>query len=70
MNRKSLHLTSAILLALAAGCDDQPPTGPPPGVDLDTSQTPAATTAPDPSKPAKTVKRGEVHRPGPSMKLQ
>jgi hypothetical protein len=70
MNRKSFHLASAILLVLAAGCGDQPQAGPPPGVDLKASQTLAVTPALAPPKAARTAKRGDVHRPGPSMKLE
>ncbi len=70
MNRKSFHLASAVLMTLAAGCGDQTPEGPPPGIDLKASQTPAVTTAPTPPKATKTAKRGDVHRPGPSMTME
>jgi hypothetical protein len=70
LNRKSLRLASAILLVLAAGCGEAALEGPPPGVDLKASQTPAVTSAPAPSKAANTAKRGDLHRPGPPMTMQ
>jgi hypothetical protein len=70
MNRKLFPLASATLLILAAGCGDEAPAGPPPGIDPKASQTSPVTSAPAPSNPGKAAKRGEVHRPGPSMTLQ
>jgi hypothetical protein len=69
MNRKSFYLALAVLMALAAGCGDETPQGRPPGIDLKASQTPAV-TAPTLPKAAKAAKRGDVHRPGPSMTME
>ncbi len=70
MNRKSFHLAAAVLMALAVGCGDQTPEGPPPGIDLKASQPLAVTPAPAAPKAARTAKRGDVHRPGPSMTME
>ena len=70
MNRKSSHLAAAMLLVLAAGCGDKPQAGPPPGVDPNASQTPAAIASPVSPRSAKATKREDLHRPGPSMTLE
>jgi hypothetical protein len=70
MIRKLFPLASATLLIVATGCGDEAPAGPPPGIDPKASQTSPVTSAPAPSKLGKAAKRGEVHRPGPSMTLQ
>jgi hypothetical protein len=59
MSHRSFRSAAAvlILLALSAGCADQPPGAPPPGTAVQASQTPP--------KAGKTV-RGEVIAPGPS----
>ena len=70
MNRHSVRMLSAILAVLVAGCGNQTPEGQPPGVDLNASQTSVVTSAPDPPKAAKTANRGDLHRQGPSMKME
>jgi hypothetical protein len=62
MSRISSFLpAAAILLVLAAGCSDQPPSTPP-AADVQASPAPPAAD--------KAVKQKDVHAPGPSMKLE
>lgn len=61
MNRRSFQFAATILLALEAGCADQPPAAPPPGTE--------AQASPTPPKAGKTVGRGEVASPGPATTL-
>jgi hypothetical protein len=52
---------AAILLALATGCGDQPPTTPPAATDVQASPTPPTA--------GKAVKEKEVRTPGPPTTL-
>jgi hypothetical protein len=70
MIRKLFPLASATLLIVATGCGGDAPVGLPPGIDPKASPTLPVTSAPAPSQRDKAAKRGEVHRPGPSMTLQ
>ena len=70
MNRKLFHLVTALLVVHAVGCGDPTPTGPPAGVDPKASVTPAVIAAPASPKSAKNANRSDVHRPGPSMKME
>jgi hypothetical protein len=71
MSRTIFRLATATILALAAGCGDEKPAAPPPGVDPSASQAPSAVTAsPASQRTSKTVKRGDVQKTGPSMMLE
>jgi hypothetical protein len=68
--RKVVHYLAALLVVHAVGCGDPTPTGPPAGVDPKASETPAVIAAPASPKSAKNANRSDVHRPGPSMKME
>lgn len=70
MNQKLYQVAAAALLVVAAGCGDEQPTGPPPGVDLTAGQSAGIAPEPTAQKPGKTAKRGDVHIPGPSTTLE
>jgi hypothetical protein len=65
-----IQILTALLVVHAVGCGDPTPSGPPAGVDPNASQTPAAIGAPASPKPAKKSNRDDVHRPGPSIKME
>jgi hypothetical protein len=68
--RRLVHYLAALLVVHTVGCGDPTPTGPPAGVDPNASQTPAVIAAPASPKSAKNANRSDVHRPGPSMKME
>jgi hypothetical protein len=70
MNRKSFHIAAATMLVVAVGCGDEPPPGPPPGVDLKAGQSPAVIPAPVSPQASKSVKASDVHKVGPSTTLE
>jgi hypothetical protein len=71
MPRRSQKIwTSNSKHATRARRGDPTPAGPPDGVDPKASQAPAAIGVPVSPKPAKNANRSDVHRPGPSMKMQ
>ena len=67
---KQSQILTALLVVHAVGCGDPTPSGPPAGVDPKASQTPAVIGAPASPKSAKNSNRDDVHRPGPSIKME
>jgi hypothetical protein len=70
MNRKSFHIAGATMLVVAVGCGNEPPAGPPPGVDLKAGQSPAVIPGPVSPQASKSVKGSDVPKVGPSTTLE